>query len=102
MKDVQMCYIFLNVCCSRTREWVGNGVGMVERTDSVRVRECHVFGWVRGLEVRTAAFSFSKRKARKHRKRPAEVPFLPVMWHLGKSQTTGSTMELLPRELLVS
>lgn len=60
---------------------LGMGVSLVEGV-ALYVFKCHVFGWVCAWgDVRSAAFSFSlsKRRVRRHRERPAEVPFLPVM-----------------------
>ena len=60
---------------------LGTGVSLVEEVDALYVFKCHVFGWVCAWgDVRSAAFSFSlsKRRVRRHRARPAEVPFLPV------------------------
>lgn len=61
---------------------LGMGVSLVEGVDALYVFKCRAFGWVCAWgDVRSAAFSFSlsKRRVRRHRERPAEVPFLPVM-----------------------
>lgn len=91
------------MCCVESRSGLGMGVRMYSRW-----RECiqyaylsvHDFRWVLGVEWMWEVllfyfFSFQDRR-QQTLKEVCRVPFLPVMWHLEKSQTHRLSDEAPP------